>query len=808
MNLVTTLSKYYKNCLYEEAKISAFSNLRKEDNEIVKLDGYEKLLHNYPTPHVTQENSAALTKLMLHAALNNKRQLLYGYMFITGKLADGTDIYTPLIYSDCEITRPNGKIVVSIVPNTTTLNIPALSSLAPTEYRDLVMENFVKLGAEVQLPLSEEDVKGIESAIYDILSPEVTSGDTPDFKINRENAVILTTINKGLANTISELDMIAKDNDFTINSSSLSVVSEDNLTEDALKALHEVYPSLHEEPLSIIAPAFSTDSSQLRAVDKASTDIITAITGAPGTGKSNTIAAIATNYVIQGKSVLIASKSNTAVDVIYNKLRNSTQLPYAVRTGNKQHTKQLAEIIDKIINNKYNLCSPNPTRNYEQRVNQLIKGIEDFKLYFKYGTLKNELAKQRSEIVNKKTNIFTYLPNKIKEIKINAELSRSTELCARHAFTRLEGEKLQDAARAVLTNLAPKNIQAVRDNVNLRRNLLILSKAIQKNSDKALKSVFETLNFKSILEVLPVWCTTTTDVSHSLPLEAGLFDVVIIDEASQCDIATTLPLLYRAKRAVVVGDDKQLKYLSFMQDSVNKAHMKNIPEKYTYICNYRENSIYDFANYFSKGNILLKNQYRGNNILMHFSNETFYNGVIKNNNSFIPNVLFTDPIEVVHVADAKTEAKKTRNTVEARAVIKKVEEIIAHEEAEGKLKRTTIGILSPFREQVKLLESMVSKIFPLEVIRKHNITVGTAHSFQGEERDIMLISWTVADNSPFQLFTFINNPNLFNVSITRAQRAVINYISATNLQDGLLREYLEYAEEVKNKEPEICAQTV
>ena len=45
-------------------------------------------------------------------------------------------------------------------------------------------------------------------------------------------------------------------------------------------------------------------------------------------------------------------------------------------------------------------------------------------------------------------------------------------------------------------------------------------------------------------------------------LERDIVDVAIIDEASQCDIASALPLMYRAKRAVIVGDDKQLTHIS------------------------------------------------------------------------------------------------------------------------------------------------------------------------------------------------------------------------------------------------------
>ena len=97
---------------------------------------------------------------------------------------------------------------------------------------------------------------------------------------------------------------------------------------------------------------------------------------------------------------------------------------------------------------------------------------------------------------------------------------------------------------------------------------------------------------------------------------------------------------------------------------------------------------------------------------------------------------------------------------------------------------------------------MITNIFTLEEIEKHKIIVGTAHSFQGEERDIMLISWTVANNSPIQSFTFINNPNLFNVSITRANKQIRNFISTTNLPKGLLKEYVEYCQSINTNEVE------
>jgi hypothetical protein len=61
-----------------------------------------------------------------------------------------------------------------------------------------------------------------------------------------------------------------------------------------------------------------------------------------------------------------------------------------------------------------------------------------------------------------------------------------------------------------------------------------------------------------MLNHLPLWAVTNLSVARALPLEPGLFDYVIIDEPSQCDIASAVPLLARARRAVIVGDAAQL----------------------------------------------------------------------------------------------------------------------------------------------------------------------------------------------------------------------------------------------------------
>src|SRR5262249_23757409 len=70
--------------------------------------------------------------------------------------------------------------------------------------------------------------------------------------------------------------------------------------------------------------------------------------------------------------------------------------------------------------------------------------------------------------------------------------------------------------------------------------------------------------FTEVAHLLPCWAVTSLSARGKVPFEAGHFDLVVFDEASQCDIASALPLLYRAKRAVVIGDPKQLTHISGM----------------------------------------------------------------------------------------------------------------------------------------------------------------------------------------------------------------------------------------------------
>ncbi len=335
----------------------------------------------------------------------------------------------------------------------------------------------------------------------------------------------------------------------------------------------------------------------------------------------------------------------------------------------------------------------------------------------------------------------------------------------------------------------------LRDQIK-RQRLIVHTKALVERKRNLQNRLLEDEDFKPLLEAFPCWCVTTYAVSGSLPMKPGLFDVAIIDEASQCDIASCFPILFRCKKAVIVGDDKQLPHLSFLEKAKEQSFLSQyeIPDKYQLMWRFRTNSMFDLANYYSTSPVLLDEHFRSLAPIIDFSNREFYGSRIR-----IMSKNFEDDkvLELCLVPDGKVDYEATRNMPEAEAIVKRLHEIILEDNRDKSDKEpVSIGVISPFRGQVDLLTKAISQVFNESTLRKHKIEVGTAHTFQGDERDIMILSWTVANNSFVQSLTFLQKPNLFNVAITRARKKLISFLSKEpkSLPPGLLRDYIEYVE--------------
>ena len=247
-----------------------------------------------------------------------------------------------------------------------------------------------------------------------------------------------------------------------------------------------------------------------------------------------------------------------------------------------------------------------------------------------------------------------------------------------------------------------------------------------------------------------------------------------------------------------MGDDKQLPHLSFLEKAKEQSFLSqyNIDDRYQLMWRFRENSMFDLANYYSTSPVLLDEHFRSSAPIIEFSSKEFYGGKIK---IMSPNINEGDIVELRIVKDGKVDHDATRNVPECEEVVKTIQELII-KDRDNNQNPVSIGVISPFRAQVDLIKKAILKVFDGDTILKHKIDVGTAHTFQGDERDIMLLSWTFAPNSHSQSLIFAQKPNLFNVAITRAKYKLINFISRdiNELPEGLLRDYLEYVRKINS----------
>jgi AAA domain/REase_MTES_1575 len=347
--------------------------------------------------------------------------------------------------------------------------------------------------------------------------------------------------------------------------------------------------------------------------------------------------------------------------------------------------------------------------------------------------------------------------------------------------------------------LAVRRRDALADALRLNRRTLALFKtALEARSTAEQDKIFAELDFAALLRTFPIWAVTNPHAAELLPLHREMFDLVIVDEASQCDVASALPLLYRAQRAIVCGDPKQLRHLSFLREDRQAAlasqHGLSASQRSQW--NYRTHSLLDVVNGALPSQddvVLLDEHYRSLPQIIEFSNRRFYGQALRIMTKR-PDTIGLRSVELRKVNGRREKAGY--NTAEAEAILAEINKIAKAEAKKTASEKSSIGVLSPYRDQVNYLGRALAAKLKSKILQDHEVTVGTAHTFQGDERDIMLLSFCADPTSHRSTVTFMNNDNLFNVAITRARRRQVLFTALTpnNLPpEHLLGEYLSYA---------------
>ena len=328
--------------------------------------------------------------------------------------------------------------------------------------------------------------------------------------------------------------------------------------------------------------------------------------------------------------------------------------------------------------------------------------------------------------------------------------------------------------------LAPGRLSA-EDRRLLGEFAAVLRLLVQSDQDKRMagRQVFSQYFklFPSLVSMLSCWAVTSLSTRGRVPLEPGFFDLVVIDEASQCDIASAIPLLFRAKAAVIIGDPKQLRHISAIQPRRDREllHKHALADGFANWA-YSENSVFDLASPLVGQDdiIMLRDHHRSHADIIEFSNQHFYEGRLRIATKY--NRLRRPALDEPTVRWLDVQGAVTRpgsgalNETEARAVVKEIERLGIQQGYRG-----TVGVVTPFRAQANRIRDLVNSHSEAALLLGQlDLLIDTVHKFQGDERDVMIFSPVVSrDISQGALGFLKKTGNLFNVAITRARAALI-----------------------------------
>lgn len=316
--------------------------------------------------------------------------------------------------------------------------------------------------------------------------------------------------------------------------------------------------------------------------------------------------------------------------------------------------------------------------------------------------------------------------------------------------------------------------------------------------------------FKSV----KIWLLTPEVVSEIIPLQTGIFDLVVFDEASQMYVEKGIPSILRAKKVVVAGDHKQLRPSNLGAGRV-EMDIDDLPEDTETTAALEEESLLDLAR-FKYQDVLLNFHYRSKyEELIAFSNYAFYKGrLYVSPNAEQPS---EPPIQVHKIEDAIWSNRS--NVAEAKYIVDMLRGFF-RERTEGE----TIGIITFNSNQRDLIDDLIDEECAkdpqfaaevrTEVARREDgedigLFVKNIESVQGDERDVIIFSVGYAKNENGRLirnFGWLNQrggENRLNVAISRAKKKVhiVTSFNPSELQvedtknDGprILKKYLEYA---------------
>ena len=606
-------------------------------------------------------------------------------------------------------------------------------------------------------------------------------------------------------NEVAKYNVIPIDDDKTVSLADkyakMEFVAKNSLLEAYLNVDTYGKPSVNKS--SPIFP-FGCNRSQYKAVQNALENRISVIQGPPGTGKTQTILNILANLLLDEKTMEIVSNNNSAVENVKEKLE-STGLDFLCaqlgRASNKKEfvdgqtgsfpdmeswkldnakkvrleavslSRELQELYES--QEKLSLCSERLTE-YKRQVERFPKKNVTNRLW-PVGTLEKYVLLCNREM-ELKHHLSWWTRFRLRFHRLPATEDAPDELQYLLITTRIKGLEQQCMKyREVVKDADTKNSR-LRD-----LSMLVLKDHLyRKYGAKSERTVFSPdeiyLKTRSFLQEYPVVLSTTFSATSNIN-PAYKFDYLIMDEASQVDIAAGALALSCARNAVIVGDLKQLPNVvdCHTEEVVSAIFAKyGLAEAYRYSTNSFLSSLCTLCPKIPQ--TLLKEHYRCDPLIIGFCSKQFYNGELipmkRSESEFAP-------IRVVKTV----KGNHARGHVNQRQVDTIIHEILPTLEEQF----TDIGIIAPYNSQVNALHDALEKT-------GRNYAAATVHKFQGRENDAIVLS--TVDN---QIQEFTDDPHLLNVAVSRAKKQFTLVVSADEQPDSNIRDLIDYIEYYQGK---------
>lgn len=535
----------------------------------------------------------------------------------------------------------------------------------------------------------------------------------------------------------------------------------------------------HRLPRHVYYP-FGCNASQKRAVEAALTHQVSIIQGPPGTGKTQTILNIVANLVMAGRTVLVVSNNNSAVANVAEKL-DAEGLGFLVaKLGSADNRKRFIESQPPYPDmTKWPLDDPATAKaRVAEMLSAVRKGFEALavkaKLTAELSSLTTEarhmgvLNAEDDWLLDKQSAKIVRLLNTCRMLaegggrigrwqkfkwaiilghrafSLLGDASENLIPRLERAFYSVRAREIETGLSAAATTL--KGVDMARRLKDLRTLSLWLfkDKVARTYSGERRKFELYELHARSedVLREYPVVLSTTYSAKSCISPDM-VFDYVIMDEASQVDIATGALALSCANNAVIVGDDKQLPNVVTSEDRMALDAVRSF-------C--KVDDVYDSATHSflqscnavfrSAPTTLLREHYRCHPKIIGFCNQRFYGGELI--------AMTTDDGDAKALRVVRTaKGNHARGHLNQREVDTIAREVMAECADSG-----SVGIITPYRVQAEAINAALGSDI-----------ASTVHKYQGRECDTIIMS--MVDNEPT---SFSDDPNLLNVAISRAKK--------------------------------------